>query len=46
MKTKPFINPIIEKLMDGTEEEKKILDKAMDGEPFYVGGRKYKIVNM
>jgi len=43
MKTKVDINPIIEKLIDGSD--KALFDKINDGKPFYVGNRKYKIVS-
>jgi hypothetical protein len=44
METKPEINPFIEKLMNGSNEDKKYLDKILEGKPIKIGGRKYKIV--
>jgi hypothetical protein len=32
--------------MDGSEEDKKKLDKILSGETFYVMGRKYRVVNL
>jgi len=42
MKTKPEINPFIEKLID---EQPKVFDEVNKGKPFYIGNRKYRIVN-
>jgi hypothetical protein len=46
MDPKPFINPIVEELINSDSEDKKILfDRMNDGEPFYIGNRKYRIVS-
>jgi hypothetical protein len=45
MKTKVDINPFIEKLMNGSPEDKKLLDKIIEGKPFNVGNRRYRVIS-
>lgn len=42
MKPKVVINPFIEKLID---EKPELFNEVIKGKPFYIGGRKYRIVN-
>jgi len=43
MNKKPYINPIIEKLINGNKDDKELFNKINNGHPFYIGGRKYKL---
>lgn len=45
METKPDIHPVIEKLINGSKEQRMVFDKINQGKPFTVGGRKYRIVS-